>query len=329
MGRKIKRGLDYYPVDVDIASDIKMRKLLKRCRGQAYTVYAFLLCLIYKNGYYIELDEDLPFILSEQTGYSEEYIGQVIDCCLDIDLFNKTLYASDKVITSRAIQERYSLIRRLTNVKNPIDEFSLISCQETPISCQEMTVSSKEMPISCQETPSQSAFLPIYSENSAQRKENKSKVKENKYNLPQEDINLNNSNTHARGGGNFKNLYQELSKHAQIPEDVWEAVAITGSFQNHWTSHYQQWLGEAEDTRCPLNEFNQYLRKYCGDVNIDYYYAMGWCKDNLMQDQYAKIYEIVISKPQALTELRMCIKEIKKGGINQPGLFIFSKLNKL
>lgn len=312
MGRKIKRGLDYYPVDVDIASDIKMRKLLKRCGGQAYTVYAFLLCLIYKNGYYIELDEDLPFILSEQTGYSEEYIGQVIDCCLDIDLFNKTLYASDKVITSRAIQERYSLIKRLTNVKNPIDEFSLISCQE-------MTVSSKEMPISYQETPSQSAFLPIYSENSAQRKENKSKVKEN--NLPQD--------AHTRGGGNIKNLYQKLSKHAQIPEDVWDAVAITGSFQNEWTSHYQQWLSEDEDTRRPLNELNNYLRKYCGDVNIEFYHAMGWCKDNLMLDQYTEIFRLVVSKPAALTELRKCIDEIKKGGINQPALFIRSKLNKL
>ena len=319
MGRKIKRGLDYYPVDVDIASDIKMRKLLKRCGGQAYTVYAFLLCLIYKNGYYIELDEDLPFILSEQTGYSEEYIGQVIDCCLDIDLFNKTLYASDKVITSRAIQERYSLIRRLTNVKNPIDEFSLISCQETPIPCQEMTVSSKEMPISCQETPSRSAFLPIYSENSAQRKENKSKVKEN--NLPQD--------AHTRGGGNIKNLYLDLSKHAQIPEDVWDAVAITGSFQNEWTSHYQQWLSEDEDTRRPLNELNNYLRKYCGEVNIEFYHAMGWCKDNLMLDQYTEIFRLVVSKPAALTELRKCIDEIKKGGINQPALFIFSKLNKL
>ena len=319
MGRKIKRGLDYYPVDVDIASDIKMRKLLKRCGGQAYTVYAFLLCLIYKNGYYIELDEDLPFILSEQTGYSEEYIGQVIDCCLDIDLFNKTLYASDKVITSRAIQERYSLIRRLTNVKNPIDEFSLISCQETPISCQEMTVSSKEMPISCQETPLQSAFLPIYSENSAQRKENKSKVKEN--NLPQD--------AHTRGGGNIKNLYQELSKYAQIPEDVWDAAAITGSFQNGWTSHYQQWLSEDEDTRRPLHELNEYLRKYCSDINTEFYHAMGWCKDNLMQDQYTGVYRIVTAKPTALTELRKCIKEIKKGSINQPGLFIFSKLNKL
>ena len=321
MGRKIKRGLDYYPVDVDIASDIKMRKLLKRCGGQAYTVYAFLLCLIYKNGYYIELDEDLPFILSEQTGYSEEYIGQVIDCCLDIDLFNKTLYASDKVITSRAIQERYSLIRRLTNVKNPIDEFSLISCQETPISCQEMTVSSKEMPISCQETPSQSAFLPIYSENSAQRKENKSKVKEN--NLPQD--------AHTRGGGEVKNLYFELGKWAQIREDVWDAVAISGSFQNGFTQYYREWLQLDEETKrnYPLNQLNESLRKQAGEVNTEWYHAICWCKDNLSDIDYREIYGIAGGKPQALVELQYAIKEIKKGKIAQPGAFILSRLRKV
>ena len=321
MGRKIKRGLDYYPVDVDIASDIKMRKLLKRCGGQAYTVYAFLLCLIYKNGYYIELDEDLPFILSEQTGYSEEYIGQVIDCCLDIDLFNKTLYASDKVITSRAIQERYSLIRRLTNVKNPIDEFSLISCQETPISCQEMTVSCQETPISCQETPLQSAFLPIYSENSAQRKENKSKVKEN--NLPQD--------AHTRGG-EVKNLYFELGKWAQIREDLWDAVAISGSFQNDFTQYYREWLQLDEETkrlRYPLNQLNESLRKQAGEVNTEWYHAICWCKDNLSDIDYREIYGIAGGKRQALVELQYAIKEIKKGKINQPGAFILSKLRKL
>ena len=321
MGRKIKRGLDYYPVDVDIASDIKMRKLLKRCGGQAYTVYAFLLCLIYKNGYYIELDEDLPFILSEQTGYSEEYIGQVIDCCLDIDLFNKTLYASDKVITSRAIQERYSLIRRLTNVKNPIDEFSLISCQETPIPCQEMTVSSKEISISCQETPLQSAFLPIYSENSAQRKENKSKVKEN--NLPQD--------AHTRGGGEIKNLYFELGKWAQIREDVWDAVAISGSFQNGFTQCYREWLQSDEGTKrnYPLNQLNQSLRKQAGEVNTEWYHAICWCKDNLSDIDYREICGIAGSKRQALVELQYAIKEIKKGKITQPGAFILSRLRKL
>jgi hypothetical protein len=315
MGRNAKKGLEYYPMDVDIVSDIKIRKLIKYHGGQALTVYTLLLCHIYKSGYFIHWDEDIPFVLSEQTGFDEEYIEKVVGYSITAGLFSEQLYNHDKVLTSKAIQERYSFICKQANRKSQIKEFSLISSDKNPISSEETLISSDKNPIS--------------SEESTQRKVKESKVKENKYNLPQEDINLNNSNTHARGGGNFKNLYQELSKHAQIPEDVWDAAAITGSFQNEWTSHYQQWLSEDEDTRRPLNELNNYLRNYCGDINTEFYHAMGWCKDNLMQDQYTGVYRIVTAKPAALTELRKCIKEIKKGSINQPGLFIFSKLNKL
>ena len=243
--------------------------------------------------------------MAEYFGLKENLVDEIVKYCASVGLFDKELLCRG-IITSRSIQERYLQACFQAKRKNVTIPAEIRLMEES------------------ENTPEESENTPEVCD-----KVKESKVKESKYNLPQEDINLNNSNTHARGGGNFKNLYQELSKHAQIPEDVWEAVAITGSFQNHWTSHYQQWLGEAEDTRRPLNEINSQLRKYCGDVNIDYYYAMGWCKDNLMYDQYAKIYEIVISKPQALTELRKCIKEIKKGGINQPGLFIFSKLNKL
>ena len=206
-------------------------------------------------------------------------------------------------------------------MKNPIDEFSLISCQETPISCQEMTVSSKEMPISCQETPSQSAFLPIYSENSAQRKENKSKVKEN--NLPQD--------AHTRGGGEAKNLYSELGKWAQIREDLWDAVAISGSFQNDFTQNYREWLQLDEGTKrnYPLNQLNQSLRKQAGELNTEWYHAICWCKDNLSDIDYREIYGIAGSKPQALTDLRFAIKEIGKGKITQPGAFILSRLRKV
>ena len=51
MGRNVKKGLDYFPFDVDFFQDIKIRKLIKYQRGKAVTVYALLLCLIYKNGY--------------------------------------------------------------------------------------------------------------------------------------------------------------------------------------------------------------------------------------------------------------------------------------
>lgn len=301
MGRNAKKGLEYYPMDVDIVSDIKIRKLIKYHGGQALTVYTLLLCHIYKSGYFIHWDEDIPFVLSEQTGFDEEYIEKVVGYCITVGLFSEQLYNHDKVLTSKAIQERYSFICKQANRKSQIKEFSLISSDKIPISSEEIPISSEE---STQSKVKES-------------KENKSKVN----NLPQD--------AHTRGGGNVKNLYQELSKHAQSPEDVWDAAAITGSFQNEWTSHYQQWLSEDEDTRRPLYELNEYLRKYCGDVNIEFYYAIGWCKDNLMQDQYTEIFRLVVSKPAALTELRKCIKEIKKGGIKQPGLFIFSKLNKL
>ena len=306
-----KKGLDYFSFDVGFFDNDKVALIEAEFGMKGVFVLLKLLCKIYSEGYYCEWGEDQCLLFTSRKlkpsipDLTAGVTQQVVESLVKRNFFNKELYEKHGILTSKNIQERYYEVAKRRQKIEFNNEFWLLENNRN--------------------VDRNAENVDIFS----QSKVKESKVKENKYNLPQEDINLNNSNTHARGGGNFKNLYQKLSKYAQIPEDVWEAVAITGCFQNHWTSHYQQWLGEAEDTRCPLNELNQYLRKYCGDVNIDYYYAMGWCKDNLMQDQYAKIYEIVISKPQALTELRMCIKEIKKGGINQPGLFIFSKLNKL
>ena len=313
-----KKGLDYFSFDVGFFDNDKVALIEAEFGMKGVFVLLKLLCKIYSEGYYCEWGEDQCLLFTSRKlkpsipDLTAGVTQQVVESLVKRNFFNKELYEKHGILTSKNIQERYYEVAKRRQKTEFNNEFWLLENNKNVCRNAENVCRNAEN-------------VDIFS----QSKVKESKVKENKYNLPQEDINLNNSNTHARGGGNFKNLYQELSKHAQIPEDVWEAVAITGCFQNHWTSHYQQWLSEAEDTRCPLNELNQYLRKYCGDVNIDYYYAMGWCKDNLMQDQYARIYEIVISKPQALTELRKCIKEIKKGGINQPGLFIFSKLNKL
>lgn len=306
-----KKGLDYFSFDVNFFDNDKIALIEAEFGMKGVFVLLKLLCKIYSEGFYCEWGKDQCLLFTSRKlkpsipDITGKFTQQVVESLVERNFFNKELYEKHHILTSKNIQERYfEAVKRRQKTELNKDYWLLGSIENV-----------------CRNAENVDIF--------SQSKGKESKGKESKYNLPQEDINYNNSNTHARGGGNFKNLYQELSKHAQIPEDVWEATAITGSFQNHWTSHYQQWLSEAEDTRRPLNELNQYLRKYCGDVNIDYYNAMGWCKDNLMHDQYAKIYEIVISKPQALTELRKCINEIKKGGINQPGLFIFSKLNKL
>ena len=313
-----KKGLDYFSFDVGFFDNDKVALIEAEFGMKGVFVLLKLLCKIYSEGYYCEWGEDQCLLFTSRKlkpsipDLTAGVTQQVVESLVKRNFFNKELYEKHGILTSKNIQERYYEVAKRRQKTEFNNEFWLLE-------------NNKNVDRNAENVDRNAENVDIFS----QSKVKESKVKESKYNLPQEDINLNNSNTHARGGGNFKNLYQELSKHAQIPEDVWEAVAITGSFQNHWTSHYQQWLSEAEDTRRPLNEFNQYLRKFCGDVNIDYYYAMGWCKDNLMQDQYTGVYRIVTAKPAALIELRKCIKEIKKGGINQPGLFIFSKLNKL
>ena len=126
MGRKAKMRLDYFPMDVDIFQDLKIRKLIKRQGGKAITVYTLLLCYIYKNGYYMKWDSDLPFICSEQTGFEEAYVREVINVCLQLGLFSKSLYDKDGILTSRGIQERYQRICQLTRRTSTVSEYSLI-----------------------------------------------------------------------------------------------------------------------------------------------------------------------------------------------------------
>lgn len=130
MGRKAKMRLDYFPMDVDFFQDLKIRKLIKRQGGKAIAVYTLLLCYIYKNGYYMMWDQDLPFICSEQAGYDEAYVREVIKVCLQLGLFSKDLYDKSGILTSRGIQERYQRICQLTRRTAIVSEYSLLDADE-------------------------------------------------------------------------------------------------------------------------------------------------------------------------------------------------------
>lgn len=142
MGRNKKIGLDYFPFDIDFFQDLKIRKLIKYQGGKAVTVYALLLCNIYKQGYYMRWDEELPFIVSEQTGFEEAYIREVIKCCLVVGLFSKELYESENILTSKGIQERYQKICDLCRRDSEICEFNVVSSEEKSISSEEKPISS-------------------------------------------------------------------------------------------------------------------------------------------------------------------------------------------
>lgn len=151
MGRN-RKGLSYFPFDIDFFQDLKIRKLIRCQGGKAVTVYALLLCFIYKSGYYIRWDEELPFAISEQTGYDEAYIREVIKSCVTLGLFSRELFDGEGVLTSRGIQERYAEICELSRRVYVIEQFNLISEQKEGVSVQKKDISAQKTDINVQKT---------------------------------------------------------------------------------------------------------------------------------------------------------------------------------
>lgn len=108
MARPKKQGIDYFPLDVDFFSDVKIRKIARACGSQSTSILICLLCNIYKdNGYYILWDEDLPFVIADSVGVSEGAVKEVILKAIQVDFFDKDIYEKYKVLTSHGIQSRF------------------------------------------------------------------------------------------------------------------------------------------------------------------------------------------------------------------------------
>lgn len=105
--RPLKSGLDYFPFDVDFYEDKKIKVVKAKYGCDGINVFIYLLCQIYKNGYYIKLDEDYEYLFSDELKMEPEKIGQIINFLLGRSLFNDILFKSDKVLTSRGIQARF------------------------------------------------------------------------------------------------------------------------------------------------------------------------------------------------------------------------------
>ena len=126
MARPVKAALEYFPMDIGFFQDIKVRKLIRFQGGKAVTVYAALLCIIYRDGYYTKWDEDIAFVISEITNYEQSFIQEAVKCCVKVGLFNPDLYNSESILTSKGIQERYKHINKLCKRNISIDEYSCV-----------------------------------------------------------------------------------------------------------------------------------------------------------------------------------------------------------
>ena len=121
MARPKKSGLSYFPLDTDFFDNDSRIKILKaRYRADGIMIYVYLLCEIYKNGYYIQVDDDLEYIIASELGVSVDKVKQVLNFLLKKSLFDSKLFSSDKVLTSAGIQRRFQLAIKERARKNPI-----------------------------------------------------------------------------------------------------------------------------------------------------------------------------------------------------------------
>jgi hypothetical protein len=70
-------------------------------------VYIYILCEIYREGYYIEYDEDLILDISDELNISENATKQIVSYLLSRSLLDSTLAKSVNVLTASSIQRRY------------------------------------------------------------------------------------------------------------------------------------------------------------------------------------------------------------------------------
>lgn len=155
MARPIKKGLVYFPLDVDIFDDFKILDLLEKYGGLGFCVYQYVLCQVYKNGYYLDCDiEKLSLLTVRAIGnkwIKRSVAAQVICYLADIGLLDKDLL-SRNIITSVAIQRRYSeVVKRNKTEKG---EYWLLDDFEQPLeNTAQKTVSATETHVSVTKTP--------------------------------------------------------------------------------------------------------------------------------------------------------------------------------
>ena len=133
MARQKKQGIDYFSLDCDFFSDRKIKILKSRYGADGITIFIYLLCEIYRNGYYIIVDDDFYYIVSDDLNMNSDKVKQVLIFLLERSMFDKQLFQSDAVLTSAGIQKRFQLAVKTRAKKNPIkvDRFWLLNEEET------------------------------------------------------------------------------------------------------------------------------------------------------------------------------------------------------
>jgi dnaD domain protein len=176
MARPRKDGLDYFPLDVNFLSDLKIKKIIRAYGTQAVAVVMSVLTTIYRdNGYFATYDDDLIFIIADELKLEDGYVKNVIEKLIEVDFLSKEQKEKNNILTSIGIQERYlkACERRVKTTLNAT--YSLLNDSSTELPQTESTPEGSF----CKQKPRSTG---VNDSKSTQSKVNKNKVNKNKIN---------------------------------------------------------------------------------------------------------------------------------------------------
>lgn len=153
MSRIKKRGLDYFPLDIDFMQNRLVRRIMKReGDGVLATLVSAFSCIYGGEGYYVLTDaffyEDISANLYQQTAAD---VKRILTLAAEYGIFDATLFRECGVLTSAEIQKQYlfSTKRRKTSAID--SRFNLITDEQEDGDTEEQEETTGPFP----ETPGQ------------------------------------------------------------------------------------------------------------------------------------------------------------------------------
>jgi len=134
MARTLKKGLDYFPLDVDFFEDEKIEFISAIFGPLGEIVTIRLLTRIYRNGYFLPWGEDENLIFCKRIGgeIKPDFVDRVILELAKRSFFSEEIFKKYHVLTSKGIQERFAeAISRRKNVQM-ISEYICINADIIP-----------------------------------------------------------------------------------------------------------------------------------------------------------------------------------------------------
>ena len=138
MARPLQKGLGYFPLDTNFDDTIELLEAKFGLEG--FAIFIKLLQKIYSNNYYLDWNEEIKLLFVKRHNLNINLVNEILNYCLEKNIFNNNLFSKFSILTSAGIQSRYfKAIERRKNIEI-INAYILIDLKDINATLKEINV---------------------------------------------------------------------------------------------------------------------------------------------------------------------------------------------